>query len=60
MLGVITTSPNVSKGIVSTTSEFAPRIMEDPGIAAQIPYRLELKPRAPLLEWLASLWIERA
>jgi restriction system protein len=55
MLGVITGHLNVSKGIITTTSEFAPRVADDPGLAPFIPYRLELKPRDALLRWLAKL-----
>jgi restriction system protein len=55
MLGVITGHQNVSKGVITTTSEFAPRISDDPAIAPFIPYRLELKPRGVLLPWLAEL-----
>jgi restriction system protein len=55
MLGVITGGNNVSKGIVTTTSEFAPRLAEDPYIKQYLPYRLELKPRNVLLPWLESL-----
>ncbi len=55
MLGVITGAQNVSKGIITTTSTFAPRIMEDEYIRPFIPYRLELKPRDVLLPWLDEL-----
>jgi restriction system protein len=55
MLGVITSQRNVSKGIVTTTSTFAPRVLEDEDIAAYVPYRLELKPRDTLLAWLGEL-----
>jgi restriction system protein len=33
---------NTSKGIVTTSSDFAPNILKDPRIANKIPYRLEL------------------
>ena len=55
MIGVVTAAGNVSKGIVTTTSEFAPRLREDAYIKTLLPYRLELKPRDELLSWLASL-----
>ena len=55
MLGVITGGLNVSKGIVTTTSEFAPRLTEDEFIKPFLPYRLELKPRQTLLQWLDML-----
>lgn len=55
MLGVVTGAGNVSKGIITTTSEFAPRLSEDEYIKPFIPYRLELKARDELLKWLESL-----
>jgi len=41
-LGFLLTDPKNSKGIVSTTWKFAPKIEEDPLIKQFIPYRLEL------------------
>lgn len=55
MLGVINANRNVSKGVITTTSEFAPRVVDDPTIAPHVPYRLELKPRSVLLDWLTDL-----
>ena len=55
MLGVITGADNVSKGVVTTTSHFAPRLAEDPYIKKYLPYRLELKPREDLFSWLNVL-----
>ena len=55
MIGVITGAGNVSKGIITTTSGFAPRVTEDAFIKPFMPYRLELKPRDDLLAWLAEL-----
>ena len=55
MLGVLTARPNVSKGIITTTSSFAPGVLTDPGLARLMPYRLELKARDTLLSWLQSL-----
>jgi restriction system protein len=55
MLGVITGAQNVSKGIITTTSRFAPRITNDPYLAPYIPFRLELKDRDGLLAWLHDL-----
>jgi restriction system protein len=34
--------PKVSKGIISTTWDFAPKVDDDPNIKSLIPYRLEL------------------
>lgn len=55
MIGVVTAAQNVSKGVVTTTSDFAPRLLEDVYIKSLVPYRLELKPRDVLLPWLAKL-----
>lgn len=55
MIGVISAAQNVSKGIVTTTSDFAPRLRDDEYIKRLIPYRLELKPRDELLPWLGEL-----
>lgn len=55
MLGVITGAGNVSKGVITTTSTFAPRVTEDEYLKPFIPYRLELKPRDVLLGWLNEL-----
>jgi restriction system protein len=42
--------PKVTKGIVSTTWEFAPRIEDDPNIKSLLPHRLELVNKNALLE----------
>lgn len=55
MLGVITGAQNVSKGVITTTSSFAPRLMEDEYLKPYIPYRLELKPGEILFPWLGEL-----
>lgn len=55
MLGVITGADNVSKGVVTTTSGFAPRIAEDPYLKKYLPFRLELKGKEQLLPWLQEL-----
>ena len=54
LIGVVSL-PNVTKGIVTTTSTFAPRIMEDPTVSAYVPNRLELRDRAQLLPFLETL-----
>jgi len=53
MLGVLQVHPNVSKGIITTTSRFAPGV--DQEFQAFMPYRLELKNGEQLLSWLAAL-----
>ncbi|WKL56548.1 restriction endonuclease [Asticcacaulis sp. ZE23SCel15] len=55
LLGVMSGELNVSKGIVSTTAEFPPKILDDPFIGPFVPYRLELMNGARLQEWLADL-----
>lgn len=52
LIGVLSGAQNVSKGIITTTSSFAPRIKEDPFIKSFLPYRLELKDKTNLLKWL--------
>lgn len=58
MAGVLAGAGNVSKGIITTTSDFAPGIVDDEFIKPFIPYRLELKPRSVLIEWLGGLATE--
>jgi len=55
ILGVIAGSPDVSKGIITTTSRFAPRIREETTISQFVPFRLELKDKDELIQWLDSL-----
>jgi len=53
LLGVLTRDQNVSKGIVTTTSTFAPGVEDE--LKALIPHRLELKDGPRLLEWFKGL-----
>ena len=55
MLGVLGAAGNVSKGIITTTSDFAPSVYSDPEIQRYLPFRLELRPRDRLLEWLEGV-----
>lgn len=55
MLGALSVEQNVSKGLVTTTSVFAPGIEKDARLARFMPYRLELKNGEQLLNWLTSL-----
>lgn len=55
MLGVLATEANVSKGIIATTSDFAPRIEDAPGMNSVLPYRLELMNGIRLRQWLTEL-----
>jgi restriction system protein len=53
LLGVLTIRPNVSKAVVTTTALFAPGVYEE--MKELVPYRLELKDRPKLHEWLMGL-----
>jgi restriction system protein len=55
LVGVLTMEGNVSKGVLTTTSDFAPGVMKDTNICRLIPNRLELKPFRELLPWLLAL-----
>lgn len=55
LAGVISMEQNVSKGIITTTSDFAPKVKDDQLIKALMPYRLELRSKQELLPWLKSL-----
>ena len=52
LIGVVTGEQNTSKGIITTTSDFPPRIESDPFIAPFLPTRLELVDGAKLQKWL--------
>lgn len=58
LIGTMTGEQNVSKGIITTTSDFPPKVMDDPFIKPFIPYRLELMNGEKTQQWLKSL-IER-
>jgi restriction system protein len=55
LLGVVTANQKASKGIITTTSDFAPKIPTDPSIAPFLPTRLELMNGKALQAWLAEL-----
>jgi restriction system protein len=55
LLGVLMREQNVSKGIVTTTSRFAPGIEKDENIRRLMPYRLELRNGKDLCNWLSEL-----
>lgn len=55
LLGVLSGEHNASKGILSTTSDFAPKIASDPYIAPFLPTRLELLNGKQLRSWLIDL-----
>jgi restriction system protein len=53
--GVLAADVGVTKAVISTTSDFAPKLREDRLMAPLMPHRLELHPKAVLLPWLMSL-----
>lgn len=55
LIGVVTNDRQASKGIITTTSDFAPRIQNDPSIAPMLPTRLELMNGEKLQSWLTQL-----
>ena len=55
MAGILSGAGNVSKGVITTTSDFAPKIKEDEYIKPFLPHRIELRPKDVLLPWLNVL-----
>jgi restriction system protein len=55
LIGVVTSDPAASKGIITTTSDFPPRVEQDPSIAPFMPTRLELINGKRLQQMLADL-----
>jgi restriction system protein len=55
LLGVMSGERDVSKGIITTTSDFPPNIEKDPFIAPFLPTRLELMNSERLQNWLAEI-----
>lgn len=55
LLGVLSGNSNASKGMITTTSDFAPRIPIDPFIKPFLPTRLELVGGRTLRKWLIDL-----
>jgi restriction system protein len=55
LLGVMQGERDTSKGIITTTSDFPPRVGEDPIIRPFMPTRLELINGQSLQKWLADL-----
>jgi restriction system protein len=42
LMGVLSSDRNASKGVISTTSDFAPKLADDPFIKPLLPHRIEL------------------
>jgi restriction system protein len=54
MLGMLDRDRNVSKGYITTTSNFAPGVWKDEDLKRYMPHRLELTNGEKLLAWLAD------
>jgi restriction system protein len=57
--GVVLGDPKASKGIITTTSRFPPRIYEDATVRMLSPTRLELVDGSKLQAWLTKLLAEK-
>jgi restriction system protein len=55
LMGVVNLDPNASKGIITTTSDFAPRLLRDSRLAQAVPHRIELMNGVKLKAWLQLL-----
>ena len=55
LLGVMSGEQDVSKALFITTSDFPPKILQDPFIRPFIPTRLELMNGDSLRDWLAAI-----
>jgi restriction system protein len=55
LAGVVNLDTSASKGIFTTTSDFAPRLLADPYLAKAVPHRIELMNGKRLREWLVGL-----
>lgn len=53
--GVLAADVGASKAVISTTSDFAPRLQHDRLLAPLFPHRIELRPKGVLLPWLFAL-----
>lgn len=55
LAGVLLSDPEATKGLLTTTSDFPPRLADDPFLTKLIPYRLELMNGQRLKAWLEEL-----
>jgi restriction system protein len=55
LVGVVNADQKASKGLLVTTSDFAPKVRTDPSVAPFLPTRLELMNGVELQSWLAKL-----
>jgi len=59
MFGVISADPGASKGAITTTTDFEPRIAFNPQLAPYIPFQLQLRNGAQVIDWLKRLTPEQ-
>ena len=59
LMGVLTSDRGASKAIVTTTSDFAPKLRSDPGIVPFLPTRIELINGTELIEYLNKVLHEK-
>jgi restriction system protein len=55
LAGVLSGDPKATKGILTTTSGFAPGIAKDPFLSPLMPYRIELMDGKALQAWMEAL-----
>ena len=55
LLGVVSGEPSTTKGIITTTSDFAPKIVDDPILKPHIPFRIELVNGVELIRKLETV-----
>jgi restriction system protein len=55
LVGVVSLDPTATKGILTTTSDFAPRMLKDKNLARAIPDKIELMNGERLRLWLTEL-----
>lgn len=55
LIGTMYTMPSVSKGLVTTTADFAPKIHDNPLLKPFMPTRLELRNRSDLFQMFDRL-----
>ena len=57
MVGVLSLDQSASKGLITTTSDFAPGVFKSTEFRGMMPHRLELKNGDQLRTWLLDAWL---
>ncbi|HRH40682.1 MAG TPA: restriction endonuclease [Pyrinomonadaceae bacterium] len=55
LVGTVLAAPDATQGVLTTTSTFATNLLQDQNIKRLIPYRLYLRERQEVLDWLKGL-----